>query len=509
MVPARLSSAAFEPIPLGRCIPDAPHAVSCSLPTMQAVHGYERRDPGITRHLTSGYPRFVVHPCARRLAEHFVATHPELAGRTLWLTASDRMAAALRDHLGAHADGRIFAGDGLRGVSHPAGDAETYGRAKLFLQHLGGFVSSREAEDGLVRLGLQAAPRPEPAFTGDAAAEVRRQLLPALTGAGERDLFLANSGMNAVYSAFRAISEVQAPRGRSLWLQLGWLYLDTIAVLKKFTRSPADYLLVHDVSDRAALEGIFAAHGSRLAGVVAEVPTNPLIQTPEVEALAALCRRHGVRLVLDPSISSAFNLDVLRHADAAVSSLTKYAASEGNVIAGFAAVNPAAPDADALRRGLAAHLEPIYPRDLAVLAAQIGRSREVLARIHATVPRVVAFLAAHPAVKRVYWALQPDSRENYRRLARAPDATGGVVSFSLRLPLERFYDRVRLPKGPSFGMKTTLLCPFMYLAHYDLVTTDAGREELAARGLDPELLRLSVGAEPADEIIAALAEALD
>jgi cystathionine gamma-synthase len=57
-------------------------------------------------------------------------------------------------------------------------------------------------------------------------------------------------------------------------------------------------------------------------------------------------------------------------------------------------------------------------------------------------------------------------------------------------------------------MKTTLICPFIYLAHYDLVTTDSGRAQLAAAGLDPELLRLSIGAEPADDIIAALAEAL-
>jgi cystathionine gamma-synthase len=57
-------------------------------------------------------------------------------------------------------------------------------------------------------------------------------------------------------------------------------------------------------------------------------------------------------------------------------------------------------------------------------------------------------------------------------------------------------------------MTTTLICPFMYLAHYDLVTTPAGLAELAASQLDPDLLRLCVGTEPADDIIAALAEAL-
>ena len=57
-------------------------------------------------------------------------------------------------------------------------------------------------------------------------------------------------------------------------------------------------------------------------------------------------------------------------------------------------------------------------------------------------------------------------------------------------------------------MTTTLICPFMYLAHYDLVNTEAGRAELRANGLEADLLRLCVGTEPVDEIIAALAEAL-
>ena len=75
--------------------------------------------------------------------------------------------------------------------------------------------------------------------------------------------------------------------------------------------------------------------------------------------------------------------------------------------------------------------------------------------------------------------------------------------------MERFYDAVRLPKGPSFGMTTTLLCPFIQLAHYDLVTSEAGRAELAAGGLSPDLMRLSVGTEPGGAIIAAVAGGLE
>jgi cystathionine gamma-synthase len=475
---------------------------------MAAVRGYEEKDPAITGRLRTGYPRFVVHPYSRRLGLELARRHG-LAGRTLWLASSARMAEGLLAHLRSAgiAGAEAFAHDGVHGVSHPE-SPEAGQRAKLYLQNLGGFISSREAEDRLAAAGAGPAPAAEAHFPGDADREIRRVMAPLFPGAGDAGLVLANSGMNAIYGAFRAVSDLQAGRGRTGWVQLGWLYLDTIAILRKHTASAQDYLHVRDVMDSAALERLFAERGGRIAGVIAEVPTNPLIQTPDVERLAALCRRHGVRLILDPSTSSAFSVDCFRHADLVVNSLTKYTASDGDTIAGLVAVNPAGPDAEALRRGVAAAVERPYPRDQARLAEQIGRTTAVLRRIEENAPKVAAFLSTHPAVGKTYWALDPASRANYLRVARAPGATGGMVSFTLRGPLAAFYDRLRLPKGPSFGMQTTLICPFMYLAHYDLVTTDAGRAELAANGLDSDLLRLCVGTEPAEEIIGALDEAL-
>jgi len=74
----------FQPLPLGQRIPASLHAVSCSLPTMRDVRGYEEKDPAVTQHLTSGYPRFVLHPLLQQLAADWVRRH-DLAGHTLWL----------------------------------------------------------------------------------------------------------------------------------------------------------------------------------------------------------------------------------------------------------------------------------------------------------------------------------------------------------------------------------------------------------------------------------------
>lgn len=475
---------------------------------MRDVRGYEEKDPATMSQLASGYPRFLVHPFSRQLIAHYTATVPALAGRTLWLTSSPRMADNLATLLAAKTKGaELFSSDGLSGVSHPV-SPELYALAKTYLQNIGGFVSSREAEDHLLRLKLIHARFAEKTFPGDAGAEIRRVLRTALPDTTDEDLLLAPSGMNAIHAAFSASASLQAERGRTVWLQLGWLYLDTIAILKRFTSTPADYVYVRDPLDQDAIARIFAKHGARIAGVVAELPTNPLIQTPDLAAISHLCRQHGAHLILDPSVASVFALKILHHADCIASSLTKYTASEGDLTAGLVAINPAGRDADELRRRAAAGVEPPYFRELARLAAEISETEAVLAKIQANTARVVAYLENHPKVRDVYWALHPASRENYQRIARTPEATGGMISFTLRGPMEPFYDRLRLPKGPSFGMKTTLICSFMYLAHYDLVTTPAGIAELAASRIDPDILRLCCGVEPVEEIIGALAEAL-
>ena len=497
---------ALVPLPLGQRIPASIHGVSCSLPTMRAVIGYEEKDPAITQHLTSGYPRFVKHPFLRQLATH-VLRALGLDGHQFWPTSSHRAAENLRVWL-ATPGARVVEHERVSGVAFPE-NAETFSRAKTFLQHTGVLLSSREAEDYLVRVGALTHALAEPAFDGYVPGRVKGSVARAFQHVTNEDVFLANSGMNAIYAAFRIASELQRACGRTVWIQLGWLYLDTIALLQKFTATPAhDYVFLGDVFDLETLRRLFTTRGHEIAGIITEVPTNPLIQTPDLAAVHELCRRHEAILIVDPTIASPLNIDVLPHADVVVNSLTKFAASEGDVLAGAVVVNPASRWSAEFRRRLPGELEPVYSRDLDRLATQIGDYESVVARINRAAPAVVDFLLQHPRVHSVFWSYHPASKENYLKLARSPAAIGGMVSFSVHGPLEDFYDRLRLAKGPSFGMKTTLICPFIYLAHYDLVTSETGRALLAQNQLDPALLRLSIGCEPADEIITALAEAL-
>ena len=496
----------FAQIPLGQRIPASIHGVSCSLPTMRDVIGYEEKDPETLRHLTSGYPRFVQHPYLRQAAIHILETLG-LSGYSAWLTSSPHSAEALRLAL-SPAEARVIEHEGLSGVAFPE-NTETHASAKTFLQHTGSLLSSREAEDYLLRVGSLVEPQAEATFDGYAPGRVKSAVAQAFQHVKNEDVFLASSGMNAVYTTFRIASRLQAPRGRTVWIQLGWLYLDTRAILQKFTAQPErDYLYQADVFDLAALRVLFEKRGLEIAGIITETPTNPLLQTPDLAAIHELCRANGAIFIVDPTIASPLNIDVLPHCDVAVNSLTKYAASEGDIIMGAVVLNPESPYADDFRKALPPALEPVYSRDVARLAAQIGNYAAVISQVNQTVPLVVDFLRQHPRVKSLRWSHHPDSEKNFQRLARFPSAYASMISFKFDGPLADFYDRLRLPKGASFGMKNTLVCPFVILAHYDLVTSGKGRDQLRASGLEPELVRLSLGCEPVEDIIAALAEAL-
>ncbi len=259
-----------------------------------------------------------------------------------------------------------------------------------------------------------------------------------------------------------------------------------------------------DVFDWAAIEKIFADCGDRLAGVVTELPTNPLVHTLDVERLSELCRRHGVVRIFDPSLAGVVNVDILPHTDLLMTSLTKYAAHAGDVMSGALAVNPDSPFFAELGDLAAGEVEAPYAGDVARLATQIADMPAVAAKVNANARAVTEHLSRSPRVARLFTPLEGRSAGNYRRIARSDEAVGAILTFDLAGKLADFYDHARVVKGPSFGTDYTMMCPFLYIAHFDLVTTVEGRKLLRAHGLNPELIRLSVGTEPADEIIEAL-----
>ncbi|MCC5806595.1 MAG: PLP-dependent transferase [Opitutales bacterium] len=489
--------------PLGDPINGSPHSVCVSLPTMAGIIGYEEGDAAVRGALRTGYPRFITHPLVVRLKAAAAESMGE-AAEGLFPVASVRAADRLRGYAGV---GGVFEWGGLAWARVPEeGDARA--RAGAFLQHTGCGVSSREAEDVLIALGLLSSRFSEASEAEDAGGRVRRALHACYGTASPDDIVLARGGMNAFYAGFRLLSDYQRERGRTRWVRLGWLYVDTIRVLERLNGGGPEPVVFNDVADLHALERLLAEEGATVAGIVTEVPTNPLLETTDVRRLRALADRAGCALILDPTLASPHNVNVLPVADLHINSLTKYACRAGDVMIGAAALNRVSPFYDCLRAGLAAEVERPYARDLARLAAQIDGYGPFVRAVNRSVPRVAAFLESHSAVERVWWARQPDHGARFESIAHKERGAGCMVSFLPKAPLARVYDRLRMAKSPSFGTEFSMICPFLYLAHYDLVSTPEGREQLRSAGLAPDLLRLSVGVEPVKGIIEALDEAL-
>ncbi|MEZ5274897.1 MAG: PLP-dependent transferase [Opitutaceae bacterium] len=492
------------PRPLGERIPNKLHAVSCSLPTMGDVVGYETKQPEIIAQICSGYPRFVVHDLIRETTNLW-RKRLGLDSEAFWLTASRQVAGELVAWL-TPAEARVIDHDGIWGVAHP-GEVSLILKARQFLQHTGGFLSSRQAEDHLVAAGMINRTH-EDAIDEDPDSRIRRSLAREFHHSDADTIVLTNSGMNAVHRAFHAASARQRARGRTVWIQLGWLYLDTMALMEKLGNGPAEHRVILRVDDLAALREVVRECGPRLAGLVTEAPSNPLIQTPALAEVADLIHSAGGLMIVDPSVASAYNVDVSPYADLLVTSLTKYAAWEGDVIAGAVLLAESCPDREQFLKVLTRERAPLYHRDAARLAHQVDQAPSVVRLINEQTREVARFLSSHRSVKRVFWAESPEEGDRFSRIRRPDGGPGALLTIDLDVPLESFYDRVVLSKGPSFGITTSLLCPFLYLAHYDLVSTERGRQYLQANRMNPELIRVSVGTEPLDSILSALDEAL-
>jgi cystathionine gamma-synthase len=484
---------------LGHTIIQSPHSVCVSLPTMADVIGYETGSEQTMAQIQSGYPRFVRNPLILKLAEH-VKKELGLKGYVYFLN-TERSARQMIKWVG---DGRyVDEYSACPAVEMPQ-EKEVLLQAKLFLQHTGCGISSRRAEDLLTSYGTPEEVRAE-------APEAHiKDVLHQLYGTGSvDDIFLCNGGMNAFYTAFQAAGAIQRKEGRKVWVQLGWLYVDSTRILEKFLEKDEELVTIYDVSDTDAIENSLQPYKGQIAGIVAEVPSNPMVHTPNLEALKAIAKDHGAMLLLDPTLVSPHNVNILHWTDLHINSLTKYAASKGDVIMGAVAVNPRSKWYTELRELVDFYRDAPYERDLARMAFEIDDYEKVIQTINANTVTVAQFLKKHPNVERIHWVYSEETGRHFTRIAKGETATGSIISFSLKIPLERFYDRVKLVKSPSFGLEFTLLCPFLYLSNYDMVNNEEGRDRLRILGIDPELVRLSVGMENPKKIIQALADALD
>lgn len=233
--------------------------------------------------------------------------------------------------------------------------------------------------------------------------------------------------------------------------------------------------------------------------------SNPLLGVPDLEAAVAFARAHGLVSMVDNTFASPLGLRPAELGfDLSLHSCTKYLNGHSDIVAGAVIGRRDLVEAVRLRLNhLGGSLDPhacfLLERGLKTLAVRMARHEENAAR-------VARFLEEHPAVARVRWPGLA-SHPGHERAARLFDGFGGMLSFELAGRAEaarRVLARLRLfLVAPSLGSVESLATLPSKTSHAGLAP-----EQRAALGITDGLVRLSVGIEAAEDLVADLEGAL-
>jgi cystathionine gamma-synthase len=234
-----------------------------------------------------------------------------------------------------------------------------------------------------------------------------------------------------------------------------------------------------------------------------ETPTNPLLGIADIAALAQLSREAGVQLVVDNTFASPYLQQPLSlGADVVVHSTTKYLGGHSDVVGG------ALVTADAeLGEGLAFYQNAMGavpgPFDAWLVLRGIKTLGVRMDRHCANAERVVDFLTGHPAIQRVLYPGLPD-HPGHDVAAKQMRGFGGMVSFTMRAGMEAALKVCGLVSVFTLGES---------LGGVESLIEHPGRMTHASVAGSPlqvpdDLVRLSVGIEDADDLVADLASAL-
>ncbi len=247
-----------------------------------------------------------------------------------------------------------------------------------------------------------------------------------------------------------------------------------------------------------------APPGSR--ALLFETPTNPTMRVVDVAAVAAACRTRGILSMVDATFATPINLrPAMLGVDLVIHSATKFLNGHCDHLAGAVAGNKSvlAPVLE-VRRTAGGTMDPAVAYDL----IRGMKTLEIrIERQNATALGLAEALEGHPKVARVHYPFlrsHPDHDLARRQLGGG----GGVLSLSVKGGFEpccRVHDALRIvARASSLGGVESLASIPVISSHRN--ATDA---ELAAQGIDRGLLRVSVGLEDAEDLLADLTRALE
>jgi cystathionine gamma-synthase/methionine-gamma-lyase len=322
-----------------------------------------------------------------------------------------------------------------------------------------------------------------------------------LEGGGDAVAFA--SGMGAIHAALMGAG---VRTGKAV-VAAADLYGATYALLERTFASLGVRVRFVDITELDLVGQAVA--DEQPAAVLCEIISNPLMKVADVPALAEMAHAAGATLIVDSTFASPYLFRPLEQgADYAVHSATKYLAGHGDVMAGVVACSAERGlDLRERQKLLGANLGP----QEAWLALRGLKTLPLRMRQHCANAQVVAeWLAGHPAVAQVHYPGLP-GHPQHATAARlfAGHGFGGMVSFDLRgagqAEVFCFMEALELVlSATTLGDVYSLT---LYPAHSS--HRQVAPEVRQAIGIGDGLVRLSVGIEDVQDIIADLQQALE
>ncbi|MBI1315917.1 cystathionine gamma-synthase [bacterium] len=275
-----------------------------------------------------------------------------------------------------------------------------------------------------------------------------------------------------------------------------------------FTKIFQHFGLVFRFVDMSQPLQVERAVNERTRLIWCETPTNPMLHIADIAALAEIKKRSGAMLVVDNTFASPYVQQPLAlGADLVMHSATKYLGGHSDVVLG-ALVAKSEHLAERLRFVQNASGAVPGPLDCFLVLRGIKTLHLRMER-HGTNGRVVAaFLKSHPKVKKVHWPGFPD-HPGHEVASRQMRNFGGMLSFTLKDDaLEKAFHLVSTLQvftlAESLGGVESLCGHPASMTHASIP-----REERLKSGLEDSLIRLSVGIEDPEDLLADLQQALD
>ena len=239
--------------------------------------------------------------------------------------------------------------------------------------------------------------------------------------------------------------------------------------------------------------------------VIIESPANPLMTITDIRAIAEVSHRHGLLVIVDNTFMTPYLQKPLElGADIVVHSATKYLGGHSDVVSGLAVVNSKelAEKIAFIQNSTGGVLGPfdsfLLIRGIKTLAVRMDRHVE-------NAEKAAEYLSAHKAVKNVYYpGLKSD--KGYETNRRQAKNGGAMISFELHenYDINTFFESLELVSlAESLGGVESLVCHPATMTHAS-IPADIRKKV----GITDGLIRLSVGIENIEDILADIEQAI-